>query len=91
MPGTHAFLSASGAKRWMACTPSAQLESTFPQSTSTYADEGTLAHALGELTLRKRFMGLGPRAYAAALKRIQEDKLFSPEMTEHVKTNTTDA
>jgi len=48
----HAFLSASGASRWLACTPSAQLEQQFPATTSEYAEEGTAAHELGELTAR---------------------------------------
>ena len=30
----HALLSASGAHRWMNCTPSAVLESKFPDTTS---------------------------------------------------------
>ena len=33
----HALLSASGAHRWLECTPSALLELQFPQSTSEYA------------------------------------------------------
>ena len=48
----HALLSASGAHRWLLCTPSAQLEQKFPASTSAYAEEGTVAHALAELTTR---------------------------------------
>ena len=48
----HAILSPSGASRWLACTPSARLEEKFPDSTSTYSEEGTLAHAVGELILR---------------------------------------
>lgn len=46
----HALLSASGASKWLNCTPSARLEETFPNSTTDYALEGTVAHALGELT-----------------------------------------
>lgn len=48
----HALLSASGAHRWLECTPSALLELQFPQSTSEYAEEGTAAHELCELTAR---------------------------------------
>ena len=51
MPGVHAKLSASGAKRWMSCTPSVALESQFPESTSTFAEEGTFAHSLAELLI----------------------------------------
>lgn len=48
----HALLSASGAHRWLECTPSALLELQFPQTTSEYAEEGTAAHELCELTAR---------------------------------------
>ncbi len=53
--GEHAKLSASASHRWMECTPSAELESKLPESTSTYASEGTAAHALSEYKL-KRFL-----------------------------------
>ena len=51
--GKHAVLAASAAKRWMACPPSARLEETLPEATSPYAEEGTLAHAVGESYLRQ--------------------------------------
>ncbi|GAB6172940.1 DUF2800 domain-containing protein [Paradesulfitobacterium aromaticivorans] len=49
----HALLSASGAHRWMNCTPSAQLERKFQDSSGVAAAEGTAAHALAEHKLRK--------------------------------------
>lgn len=49
----HAILSPSAASRWMACTPSARLEQGFENKSSSYADEGTLAHAVGECMLRE--------------------------------------
>ena len=49
----HALLSASGAHRWMACTPSARLELEFDDQSGTAAEEGTAAHALAEHKLRK--------------------------------------
>jgi hypothetical protein len=48
----HAKLSASGSKRWLTCTPSAQLESQFPNTTSAFAEEGTWAHEYSELLLK---------------------------------------
>jgi hypothetical protein len=50
---THSIYSASGAHRWMNCTPSAQLEQQFPNETSTYAEEGTAAHDLAEHKLKE--------------------------------------
>lgn len=49
----HALLSASASGRWLACPPSARLESRFPDGASSYAAEGTQAHALAEETLKK--------------------------------------
>jgi hypothetical protein len=49
----HAILSASGAHRWLSCTPSARLELEFNDNSGTAADEGTAAHALAEHKLRK--------------------------------------
>lgn len=58
MPGQHSLLSPSAAKRWLHCTPSAVLESKMPEQESTYAAEGTLAHAIAEMLLR-RYAELG--------------------------------
>lgn len=47
----HALLSASGASRWMACTPSARLEESFEEESSSYAQEGTFAHEMSDIKL----------------------------------------
>ena len=44
----HALLSASSAKRWIACPPSARIAAEFPDRESEAALEGTLAHAQAE-------------------------------------------
>ena len=49
----HAILSASGAYRWLKCTPSARLERQFKDEQSSYAAEGTRAHAAAEQLLTK--------------------------------------
>lgn len=57
MAGQHAVLSASSSKRWLACPPSARLEEKlkgiFGEKSSPFAAEGTLAHAVAELKLRR--------------------------------------
>lgn len=86
-PVAHAVLGASSALRWLHCTPSALLTADMPDTAGQYAAEGTLAHAIGELKLRKRFVaGIGPRKYQAELKKLQADPLYAPEMD-----HTTDA
>lgn len=58
-PQLHAILGASSAKRWLTCTPSARLgerlTSRFGSESSPYAQEGTKAHALAEIKVRKAF------------------------------------
>ncbi|EIJ82102.1 hypothetical protein PB1_04170 [Bacillus methanolicus PB1] len=49
----HALLSASGAHRWMNCTPSARLELEFDDNSGEAAAEGSAAHALSEHKLRR--------------------------------------
>lgn len=57
MPEVHATLSASASHRWLNCTPSAQLEAKVPDKTSSFAEEGTRAHALAEKRLNKFLEG----------------------------------
>lgn len=76
----HALLSASGASRWMHCNPSARLEELFEENTSTYAEEGTLAHEISELKLTKYLTPVGPRTFNAKLKKLKEKELYKPEM-----------
>lgn len=80
MPEKHALLSASGAHRWLHCSPSARLEEQFPDKGSEYAAEGSLAHKLAELKLRKHFTTLKPSVFKKELKAIQDDPLYKPEM-----------
>ena len=50
----HAVLSASSAKRWMSCPPSARLQEQFEEKKeSIYAKEGTQAHEMAEHKLRR--------------------------------------
>lgn len=82
----HALLSASGAHRWLHCTPSARLEETLPDSTSTYAAEGTLAHGIAELKLRKQLLNLPAKSFNSGLKLLQSDPLYQEEMLRHTDT-----
>lgn len=57
MPSIHATLSPSAARRWVMCPPSGRLcqkyRDMFGDKSSVYAEEGTRAHSLAELKLRK--------------------------------------
>ena len=64
-PSDHALLSASGAYRWLNCTPSACLESDEPESTSAAAEQGTAAHALAEHKLRRALKQRSKRPVSA--------------------------
>jgi hypothetical protein len=80
----HALLSASGAHRWLNCTPSARLEEDFKDQTSVYAQEGTLAHEFAE-TLLVKYLKLYTKArFDKAIKVLKTSELYSPEMDEEV-------
>lgn len=79
-PNAHALLSASSAHRWLACTAAPLYEAQFPEGTSAYADEGTLAHAICELYARKHFTPMGKRAFNSELKKFQAQELYNEEM-----------
>jgi hypothetical protein len=49
----HALLSASTSFRWLKCTPSARLEYDLEDTKSEYAAEGSEAHELAEIILKR--------------------------------------
>lgn len=65
----HAKLSASGAKRWLACPRSVALEEAEEEKESPFALEGTLAHEVAEVLL-KEAIGQMSKAEAKAALRI---------------------
>lgn len=84
----HAILSASGASRWMACTPSAMLEKDFSDTTSDAAREGTLAHELAEIKVRNYFytVDFGKRKMTTAINALKKQALWQDEMMEYTDT-----
>lgn len=83
----HALLSASGASRWINCTPSPRLEEGFANDSSSFAEEGTLAHEFAELYLKIN-QGLGdPLSNPEVLANLRENRYFSDEMLEYVFTH----
>lgn len=84
MPEAHARLSASGAHRWMACTPSVKLEEQFPDKGSEYAAEGTLAHAIAELIIRYNNKEITKRTFSIRINKFRKEELYSKEMEEYI-------
>ncbi len=82
MSRTHALLCPSGGERWMVCTPSARLLEGITTE-STYADEGTLAHDLGELLVKDKFNLVTPKIFASTLTKIQRNQYYNKAMFDH--------
>lgn len=80
MPDVHAVVSASGAHIWLNCPPSVRLGAQFPDQGSSYAAEGTLAHAIAELKLRKQFEIMKPSYYEGMLRELKTNPNYQPEM-----------
>lgn len=79
MPEKHAKLSASGAKKWLACPGSVLLEAGVEEKPSAYAAEGTAAHALGEAKLRHALKEYTRAKYHKAVKDLE----INDEMEEY--------
>ena len=81
----HALLSPSSASRWLVCTPSPRLEEAYPDKTSEFAEEGTLAHSMAEIYLRYHD---DPKGLAKALKALSTkdplyDKYYNHDLDQH--------
>ena len=53
MPGNHALLAPSSSERWINCPPSAKENAVQQDTSSSYAQQGTDAHALCEYKVKK--------------------------------------
>ena len=70
---SHAKLSASGAKKWLNCPGSITLEESIPNKSSAFSEEGTTAHTLGELKIKKALKLINLRKYNAEVKKLETD------------------
>lgn len=83
----HALLSASSSHKWLACPPSARLEEQFPNKTSEYMEEGTLAHEIAEFKVRSYFLeAISKTAYTRKLNKLKKSEFFNEEMLRHTDT-----
>lgn len=77
---THSLLSPSSAERWLVCTPSARMCEEFPYESNEYMEEGTTAHALGEIKLLKAFGKISDEEYQNRLEVVKNDKYYCEEI-----------
>jgi len=85
----HALLSASSAERWLNCPGSVRLTQDMPDKTSSYAEEGRLAHSIAELKLRKLFLEpMGPKAFTTRMNKLKKQELYAAEMQGHTDVYT---
>lgn len=79
----HAILSPSSGSRWTICTPSARLEAALPERSSTYAEEGTLAHRLSELLIKRKLRRIHEEEFTEQMDAIEIDKYYSAGMLDY--------
>jgi len=96
MPDRHAWMGGSNAKQGLACTPSIRLCEKYPDETTTFAEEGTRAHALCEWKLHELLgdlhLEVKPSADDMEMERCTEDyKDFVEEELNAAKAKTPDA
>ncbi len=82
----HAILSASGAHRWLECTPSARLEEEIKDKTSIYAKEGTFMHELSELHLNSYLEKITKTEFNKRLKQMKKNDFYTEEIENAVQT-----
>lgn len=87
MSKKHALLSPSAAHRWMNCTAAPLLERGVEDKGSSFAEEGTLAHAYCAKKL-KTFLGLSTEDEDREIAELNE-KYHSGEMDEYTDTYKT--
>jgi len=88
----HAKLSASGSSTWLNCPGSVKAQEQYPNTSSSFAEEGTLAHEIADLCLKNRtdaeiYIGktVGELKLGLGLKTIPDDHKITREMTDYVQ------
>ena len=77
-PGKHALLGASSSKRWLTCRPSARLEEKLLERMpdndggNKYTREGTKAHEVGELKLRREIGEINKYNFEERIRQLEK-------------------
>lgn len=86
MTDEHAKVGASSAKQWMNCPPSIELGSQFPDTTSKFAEEGTLAHSIAEAKLRHMYEeGYSAKEFMNDMGEFKTSEYYSRGMLDYVQ------
>lgn len=88
-PRAHARLSASGSHRWINCPPSVRLEEQFPDTGSTYADEGTFAHKVAEAYLKQEINPKPAGIWYGILAELKEHEYWSQALHDYISDYAT--
>lgn len=88
MPDVHSRLGASSSHRWMNCPGSVKLCEAVPDRSSSYAEEGTLAHSLAELIINYNLSRIKKAEFNKGMKKIQGSQYYSQEMQDYIKDYT---
>ena len=84
MPSQHSRLfPPSAANRWLNCPGSVLATKDLPDTTSPYAEEGTLAHELAEIKVRRAFEQISDAEYKEHHARVQAHEKYQREMEDH--------
>lgn len=79
----HALLSPSSGSRWLVCTPSARLEDSLPEQSSSYSDEGDLAHKIGALLILRLLRRVKEQNFKIQLAELQRSPYYEKKMLEY--------
>ena len=83
---SHALLSPSSAHRWLNCPLAPRLEATLPEKSSEYAQEGTVAHSVCEISAKKHFKKVKAAEYNKVIKKLKTNALWDDEMLRTAET-----
>ena len=84
----HAKLSASGSHIWLNCTPAIRMSEGIPDRSTVFTEEGTLAHRLAELQIRRLYGLISESYYEDCLKLVKASQFYTPELAGYVLAYT---